>query len=230
MLLIAMGRKAGFIIGFVLFLTIKGTFLVMFVDGSLLMERISLGALIIALCMLIDNAIVVTEGFKVLIESGESKLEVIRDVISQSQWPLFGATGIAVIAFAAIGLSEKTGEYCNSLFWVILSSLALSWMATITVTPLLAYRFLHPRPAETPEHTRTYSSPRRCMASARWIRASSRPRRGRNSWWIPFCRPPRNTGIRSIRRRRRSIHPVSARRHSRVVIHRRRSSLTSTRN
>jgi multidrug efflux pump subunit AcrB len=110
------------------------------------MERISLGALIIALCMLTDNAIVVTESLKVRIEAGENKLHVIRDVISQNQWPLFGATGIAVVAFAAIGLSEdSTGEYCNSLFWVILISLALSWVAAITFTPLLGYRLFKPR-------------------------------------------------------------------------------------
>ena len=145
-LLFAMGRRAGLIIGGILFLTIMGTFLVMYLEGSLLMERISLGALIIALCMLTDNAIVVTEGLQVRIESGEDKLHVIRDVISQNQWPLFGATSIAVVAFAAIGLSEdRTGEYCNSLFWVIFISLALSWVAAITFTPLLGYLFFKPR-------------------------------------------------------------------------------------
>ena len=94
-------------------------------QGDILMERISLGALIIALCMLTDNAIIIIEGIKVGIEAGEDKIEVVREVVSQNQWPLFGATAIGVIAFAAIGLSEdKTGEYCNSLFWVILISLA----------------------------------------------------------------------------------------------------------
>jgi multidrug efflux pump subunit AcrB len=147
-LLIAMGRKAGFIIGFVLFLTIMGTFLVMYADGNLLMERISLGAFIIALCMLTDNAIVVTESIKGRIEAGEDKIHVIREAISQNQWPLFGATGIAVVAFAAIGLSEdNTGEYCNSLFWVIFISLTLSWVAAITVTPLLCDMFFQPRAA-----------------------------------------------------------------------------------
>src|SRR6516162_2256696 len=146
-LLIAMGRKAGFIIGFVLLLTIMGTFLVMYVDGNLLMERISLGALIIALCMLTDNAIVITEAIKVRIESGEEKLPVIADAINQNQWPLFGATAIAVVAFAAIGLSQdRTGEYCRSLFWVIFISLALSWVMAITVTPLFCYLFFKPRP------------------------------------------------------------------------------------
>ena len=144
-LLFAMGRRAGFIIGFVLFITIIGTFLVMRLKGDLLLERISLGALIIALCMLTDNAIVVTEGFKVGIEAGKDKLEVIRDVIAHNQWPLFGATGIAILAFAAIGLSEDSaGELLSSLFWVICISLTLSWISAITVTPLLAYHFFKP--------------------------------------------------------------------------------------
>jgi multidrug efflux pump subunit AcrB len=144
-LLITMGRKTGIIIGLVLFLTIMATFLVMYVKGDLLMERISLGALIIALCMLTDNAIIVIEGVKVRIESGEDKLDVVRDVVAENQWPLFGATAIGVLAFAAIGLSEdRTGEYCNSLFWVILIALTLSWVSSVTVTPLLGCLFFKP--------------------------------------------------------------------------------------
>ena len=146
-LIIAMGRKTGFIIGLVLFLTIMATFLVMYIKGDLLMERISLGALIIALCMLTDNAIIVIEGIKVGIESGRNKLEVVREVVAENQWPLFGATAIGVIAFAAIGLSEdSTGEYTNSLFWVILIALSLSWVSSVTATPLLSYLLFKPLP------------------------------------------------------------------------------------
>jgi multidrug efflux pump subunit AcrB len=144
-LIFTMGRKTGFIIGIVLFLTIMATFLVMYMKGDILMERISLGALIIALCMLTDNAIIVIEGIKVGIESGQDKLEVVRETVAQNIWPLFGATAIGVIAFAAIGLSEdSTGEYCNSLFWVILISLSLSWVSSVTVTPLLSYLMFKP--------------------------------------------------------------------------------------
>src|SRR5262249_16157885 len=114
-LLITMGLRTGIIIGLVLFLTILATFMVMFMKGDLLMERISLGALIIALCMLTDNAIIVIEGVKVRIEGGEDKLTVVRDVVAENQWPLFGATAIGVLAFAAIAWSEhSTGEYTNS--------------------------------------------------------------------------------------------------------------------
>ncbi len=144
-LIFAMGRKTGFIIGLVLFLTIMATFLVMYLKGDLLMERISLGALIIALCMLTDNAIIIIEGIKVGIEAGRNKLEVVREVVAENQWPLFGATAIGVIAFAAIGLSEdSTGEYTNSLFWVIMIALSLSWVSSVTVTPLLSYLLFKP--------------------------------------------------------------------------------------
>jgi multidrug efflux pump subunit AcrB len=120
----------------------------MYMKGDLLMERISLGALIIALCMLTDNAIIVIEGIKVGIESGRNKIEVVREVVAENQWPLFGATAIGVIAFAAIGLSQdSTGEYTNSLFWVILIALTLSWISSVTVTPLLSYVMFKPLPA-----------------------------------------------------------------------------------
>jgi multidrug efflux pump subunit AcrB len=157
-LLITMGRKTGIIIGIVLFLTIMATFLVMFMKGDLLMERISLGALIIALCMLTDNAIIVIEGVKVRIEAGEDKPTVVRDVIAENQWPLFGATAIGVIAFAAIAWSEhSTGEYTNSLFWVILIALSLSWVSSVTITPLLGALFFKPAATDSNNSADPYS-------------------------------------------------------------------------
>jgi multidrug efflux pump subunit AcrB len=144
-LILAMGLRTGLIIGAVLFLTIMATFLVMYLKGDLLMERVSLGALIIALCMLTDNAIIVIEACKVGIERGENKLEVIREAVAQNQWPLFGATAIGILAFAAIGLSQDaSGEVANSLFWVIFISLSLSWLSSVTVTPLLSYLLFKP--------------------------------------------------------------------------------------
>lgn len=148
-LLIAMGLRAGLSVGLVLFFTILSTFTVMYLMGGILLERISLGAFIIALCMLTDNAIVITESIKVGIETGRDKLTVCREAVAHNQWPLFGATAIAVVAFAAIGLSEdNTGEYTNSLFWVIFISLTLSWVAAVTVTPLLGYALFKPLTGE----------------------------------------------------------------------------------
>ena len=148
-LLLFMGLKSGLIIGFVLLLTIAGTLMLMNYYGIPL-QRISLGALIIALGMLVDNAIVITEGMMVRIRAGQDKLEAAREVTAQTQLPLLGATAIAITAFAAIGLSDdSTGEFCGSLFQVLLISLSLSWLTAVTVTPLLCcYAF---RPGPDPE-------------------------------------------------------------------------------
>jgi multidrug efflux pump subunit AcrB len=135
-LLFFMGLKSGILIGAVLFITICASFIVMDYY-SILLERISLGALIIALGMLVDNAIVVTEGMKVRIESGQDKRKAAREVVGQNQYPLLGATFVAVLAFGAIGLSQdSTGEYCRSLFQVLLISLLMSWVTAVTITPL----------------------------------------------------------------------------------------------
>jgi multidrug efflux pump subunit AcrB len=141
-LLFFMGLRSGLLIGFVLFLTIAGSFIFM-ARMDVTLERISLGALIIALGMLVDNAIVVVDGMLIRIQQGMKKEEAAVDVVSKTAWPLLGATIIAVLAFAAIGTSQdSTGEYTRSLYTVILISLMLSWVTAVTVTPLLGVMFL----------------------------------------------------------------------------------------
>ena len=141
-LMIFMGIRSGAIIGGILFLTIFGTFVFMKMQGVML-ERISLGALIIALGMLVDNAIVIVDGMQVRIERGMDRIKAASEVVGQNMIPLLGATVIAVLAFASIGTSQdSTGEYCRSLFQVILISLMLSWVTAITTTPLIGKIFL----------------------------------------------------------------------------------------
>ncbi|MEF1187478.1 efflux RND transporter permease subunit, partial [Vibrio sinaloensis] len=137
-LLFAMGLRSGIIIGAVLLLTVFGTFIMM-KQNDVELHRISLGALIIALGMLVDNAIVVVEGILVGLKKGKTKLQAAVDIVKQTQWPLLGATIIAITAFAPIGLSEDaTGEFMGSLFWVLCYSLFLSWITALTLTPFLA--------------------------------------------------------------------------------------------
>ena len=145
-LVIAMGMRSGMLIGAGLLLTILATFLAMSIYGVAL-ERISLGALVIALSMMVDNAIVVVEGMLIGVENGGDPEQVAIDTVGKTMWPLLGGTAIAVLAFAAIGLSQdSTGEYCFSLFLVILFSLGLSWILAVTVTPLSGVMFLKPVP------------------------------------------------------------------------------------
>ncbi len=109
---------------------------------SIEMERISLGALIIAMGMLVDNAIVVAEGMQIAMRRGRSYLEAAEDAAGKTQIPLLGATVIGIMAFAGIGLSpDATGEFLFSLFAVIGISLLLSWVLAISVTPLLGRYF-----------------------------------------------------------------------------------------
>jgi len=141
-LMVFMGVRSGLLIGMVLLLTVCSTVIFMHIYGINL-QRISLGALIIALGMLVDNAIVVTEGMLVRIESGMERIKAAREVVSQTMWPLFGATVVAILAFAAIGLSQdSTGEYTRSLFQVMLISLGMSWLIAITITPLFCAMFI----------------------------------------------------------------------------------------
>jgi multidrug efflux pump subunit AcrB len=141
-LLIFMGLRSGLIIGAVLVLTVAGTLIAMFIDG-IAMQRISLGALIIALGMLVDNAIVITDGILVRLQKGEAAASAASAVVKATVWPLLGGTVVGILAFSAIGLSPTDmGEYAGSLFWVILYSMMLSWLFAITLTPLFCVAFL----------------------------------------------------------------------------------------
>jgi multidrug efflux pump subunit AcrB len=145
-LLFFMGIRSGLIIGAVLVLTVAGTLIAMLMDG-IAMQRISLGALIIALGMLVDNAIVVTDGILVRLQKGEAVSAAASAVVRATTWPLLGGTVVGVLAFSAIGLSPTDmGEYAGSLFWVILYSMLLSWLFAITLTPLFCTAFLKAKP------------------------------------------------------------------------------------
>lgn len=177
-LLVFMGLRSGLLIGFVLVLTIAGSF--PFLDSmEVALERISLGALIIALGMLVDNAIVVVDGMLVRIGRGEDADQAAREVVGQTAIPLLGATAVAIMAFAAIGTSDdKTGEFCRSLFQVVFVSLGLSWVTAVTVAPVLAAWVLpggvKPSDADAEDvyGTGFYGAYRRVLAACirqRWI-------------------------------------------------------------
>lgn len=141
-LCVTMGLSSGALMGVILLLTILGTFIGMRILG-VDFQLISLGALILALGMLVDNAIVVTEGILVRVQQGVNRTTAAIRTVAQTTWPLLGATIVAVLAFAAIGTSpDSTGEFLRSLFLVMAVSLGLSWVLAITVTPLFCVQFL----------------------------------------------------------------------------------------
>jgi multidrug efflux pump subunit AcrB len=156
-LLVTMGMRSGLLISSALIVTILGTFVVMLPLGIDL-QRASLGALIIALGMLVDNAIVVTEGSLISLRKGEGRLAAMTQPAKTTAWPLLGATVIAIAGFLPIALARNnTGEYCLSLFQVVAISLALSWVIAMTVTPVLGNLFL--RVPEQQRGTDPYAGP-----------------------------------------------------------------------
>ncbi|MYA08553.1 MAG: efflux RND transporter permease subunit [Holophagales bacterium] len=141
-LLLFMGLRSGVVIGGVLLLIIAATVWTMDLAG-IPMHRISLGALIIALGMMVDNAIVVTDGILVGVQRGRRRLDAARDIVDRSRWPLLGGTLVGIIAFAPIGFAPgSTAEFTGDLFRVILISLLYSWIFALTLTPLLCHWLL----------------------------------------------------------------------------------------
>ena len=138
-LLLVMGWRVGVVVGGTLLLTVLGTVLTMWIF-EIQMERISLGALIIAMGMLVDNAIVIAESMLLSMHKGQDSVSAAEDAAQQTQYPLLAATVIGILAFAGIGLSQDTtGDFMFSLFAVICISLLLSWILAVTVTPLLGH-------------------------------------------------------------------------------------------
>jgi len=144
LLMLFMGWRTGMLIGTVLLLTILGTFLGMFIMGINL-QKVSLGALILALGMLVDNAIVVADAALVRMEHGDKPEVAAEKAVNTTRWPLLGATAVAILAFTAIGFSPgNVGEFTRSLFNVMALSLSISWILAISVTPLFCVWFLKP--------------------------------------------------------------------------------------
>ena len=107
--------------------------------------------MVIALSMMVDNAVVISEGMLIGVQQGGDAEQVAGEAVARTMWPLPGGTAIAVLAFAAVGLSQDaTGEYCFSLFLVILFAIGLSWVIAVTVTPVLGVMILKAKPGPRP--------------------------------------------------------------------------------
>ncbi len=133
---LAMGWRMGVIIGSSLIATILFSFILMSIF-DIDLQRMSLGALIIALGMMVDNAIVVADGFSVRLKQGVERSKAAIESAFQPSIPLLGATVIAVMTFYPIFASTAdAGEYCRTLFSVVAIALLASWLVAMTLTPL----------------------------------------------------------------------------------------------
>ncbi len=159
-LISSMGFRGGVIIGSGLVLTILATFPVLLLAGGTL-QRISLGAFIVAMGMLVDNAIVVLDG--ILIEKNKGRLgkNALTKTAKRTAIPLMGATLIAIMAFFPVYLSPDTaGTYVRDLFLVLAISLSISWLLALTQVPLFSALFYKKqKTANTPVRKDVYNKP-----------------------------------------------------------------------
>lgn len=165
-LMLTMGFRSGMIIGISLVVTVVGSFLILgMADGT--MQRVSLAAFILAMGMLVDNAIVIVDGILIDLKLGKPRREAMTAIGRKTAMPLLGATLIAILSFLPIFLSPDTaGVYVRDLFIVLAVSLLLSWVLALVHVPLMADAWLGQSAAPAGGAT-LYDS-----AVYRWLRAA----------------------------------------------------------
>jgi multidrug efflux pump subunit AcrB len=155
---IALGWRAGFVVALTIPLVLAATFFVMSLMGIDL-HRISLGALIIALGLLVDDAMIAVEMMDRKLEEGLDKLSAATFAYSSTAFPMLTGTLITVAGFIPVGFAEsQAGEYVSTLFWVTGISLIISWFAAVYFTPWIGYRLLRRRKTRAEDHASPFNS------------------------------------------------------------------------
>jgi multidrug efflux pump subunit AcrB len=117
------------------------------------LERITLGALIIALGLLVDDAIIAVEMMVVKLEEGYDRLEAATFAWSSTAFPMLTGTLVTAAGFLPVGFARSTaGEYAGGIFWVVGIALVASWIVAVVFTPYLGVRLLPEKPARGGHH------------------------------------------------------------------------------
>ncbi|MFI3285873.1 MAG: efflux RND transporter permease subunit [Rikenellaceae bacterium] len=164
-LMFAMGLRSGVLLGTTLVVTVLGSIMFLYAFGGTL-QRVSLAAFILAMGMLVDNAIVVVDGILIDLKQGRLRSRALTEIGQRTAMPLLGATLIAILAFFPIFLSpDTTGVYVRDLFVVLAVSLLLSWILSLTMVPLQAKGLLigSTMKQESKATQRMQASLRRCL-------------------------------------------------------------------
>lgn len=147
----SLGLWSGIVLALCIPVVVCATFLFMKWQGIDL-HIVSLGALIVSLGLLVDDAIIVIEMMQVKLEEGMDRLSAAEAAYKGCAKPMLAGTLITAAGFIPVGMAEgQTSEYCAALFWVIASALLLSWVASIFVSPVLGYKFIKVKTKEEKE-------------------------------------------------------------------------------
>ncbi|MCJ2128669.1 efflux RND transporter permease subunit [Methylobacterium sp. E-045] len=140
--LAALGFRVGIVVALAVPLTLSAVFVVMMITGRDF-DRITLGALIISLGLLVDDAIIAIEMMVVRMEEGADRIEAATHAWSATAAPMLTGTLVTIAGFLPVGFAASTaGEYAGNIFWVVAFSLIISWIVAVTFTPYLGVKLL----------------------------------------------------------------------------------------
>ncbi|MHC1762207.1 MAG: efflux RND transporter permease subunit [Negativicutes bacterium] len=149
---VSLGLRSGIVVALCIPLVLAGVFACMKVAGIDL-HKVSLGALIISLGLLVDDAIIAIEMMSVKLEQGWSRYDAACYAYTATALPMLTGTLITCAGFIPIGFAKgNAAEFSSSLFAVITMALLLSWVVSVIVTPLLGYKLIKLKPNHDPGH------------------------------------------------------------------------------
>ncbi|MGS2743527.1 efflux RND transporter permease subunit [Halomonas sp. LS-001] len=156
--MLAVGLRAGIVVGIAIPVTLALTFVVMLVMGINL-DRITLGALIIALGLLVDDAIIAIEMMIVKMEEGWGRIDAASHAWNVTAAPMLFGTLVTIAGFVPIGFAKSAvGEYAGNIFWVLCIALLLSWIVAVVFTPYLGVKLLSEQKVADAGHEEAYQS------------------------------------------------------------------------
>jgi multidrug efflux pump len=162
---LSLGWRAGLVVALSIPIVLAGTFLLMAAFGIDL-QRVSIGALIIAIGLLVDDAMIAVEMMKVKLEQGWSRASAAVFAYRSTAFPMLTGTLITAAAFLPVGLAKSSaGEYTFSICAVVTLALLVSWLVAVVFTPLIGYHILN----EQAEHGATLYRSRFHAGVRRWV-------------------------------------------------------------
>jgi multidrug efflux pump subunit AcrB len=168
--LLSLGWRGGLVVAAAVPLTLAAVFVIMLETGRAF-DRITLGALILSLGLLVDDAIIAIEVMVVKMEEGMDRIKAAAYAWSHTAGPMLSGTLVTVIGFMPVGFAHSTaGEYAGNIFWVVAFALIVSWVVAVTITPYMGVLILADiKPAEGGHHA-IYDTPgyRRLRGLVAW--------------------------------------------------------------
>jgi multidrug efflux pump subunit AcrB len=135
--LLSLGWRVGIVVAAAVPITLSATLVIMLMTGKDL-DRITLGALILSLGLLVDDAIISIESMVVKMEEGWDRVKAASYAWSHTAAPMLAGTLVTIIGLMPVGFAQSSaGEYCRNLFWVVCIALLTSWVVAVTFTPYL---------------------------------------------------------------------------------------------